>query len=235
MKARSRSASRITTSDGISVPSPRMSFTSLSTALASRRTVPEPVRISRPVRSRLGSMLLSAVTAMPPVSMRVARVSIFCSRSGMLAGPSRKPSAWKLTFATAETQITASCFSVKTFRASALAASAVLPGSGRPIQMPAPTMSTMERIFMLPFGFQFNELRADAALDEEHDAPGFAVPELCQHFAQRGDALDLSLVDGKQHIARGEPGQRGPPGVLHGANTHRRRVGLQSRVQAVIE
>src|SRR6266540_896166 len=172
---------------------------------------------------------------MPPASMSVARVSIFCSRSGMLAGPSFKPSAWKLIFATAEAQITASCFSVKIFRARAPGESAAIPAEGRAIQSPVPKRRTMKKRFMLPFGFQFDELRANAALDEEHHAARFALAELGQHVAQRGDALNLPLVDGEQHVARGQPGQRGPPGALHGANAHPRRVRLQPRIQSVTE
>src|SRR2546428_12616387 len=110
---------------------------------------------------------------MPPASMSVARVSIFCSRSGMLAGPSFKPSAWKLIFATAEAQMTASCFSVKIFRARAPGESAARPADGQAIQTTVPVRRKMEGSFIielnsLPFWFQFDELRANAALDEKH-------------------------------------------------------------------
>src|SRR5262245_41916737 len=101
--------------------------------------------------------------------------------------------------------------------------------------MPAPRKRMMDGSFMLPFGLQFNELCADAALHEEYNSARFAVAELRQHVTQRSDTFDLSLVDREQHIPRGQPGQRGPTGILHGANAHARRVRLQPRFKAITE
>ena len=139
MKARSRSGSFMMISPGISVPSGMMTLNSLRVATASTLMLLDPLRSSRPLNLRAGSIWLNEVTTSPEGSMRVPSASTLISCSGTLID-SRPPSALKAILATAESHTTLSCFSVKTCRAAAARGSSA-SRRGDPAQATRQTMA----------------------------------------------------------------------------------------------